>query len=268
MPDSYVHTGNEYTINSVHNQLVHKVVAVSLLGCKEVVYDTLRVHPPIGPYLDPILHPFYAPNNVYNDDSVISVLSDTEYEFEISTQTEDIYEFSFSPLEFFGYTEDLVPTMLFQTGLYESQLQTTGLINQNTMRPEPYIPLAITAKKTYTYPFTYRDSTQFCYDTLLLKARILNKINIPNVFTPNGDGLNDRWIVPYSELFSDIEVYVYNRWGYTIWEGKGADAHKGWDGNNSRGTAYPTGTYYYVVKFNIDGNTNWKSVSGSITILR
>ncbi len=266
-----VNVGNTYSLNNVTSKLVHKVVAVSYAGCIEELYDTLRVYPRARPFVDPRQHPFFsADTSAFRDTTVISILADTEYDMLVETYLDSLSYFGIYPSEFFNpytsynaETEDDIGTRSFATkfrfniGYFEPYLTGT-MRNYNTGLNEKYIPIKILVLDTVTY----------CLDSLELKARVLNRIKIPNVFTPNGDGVNDVWIVPYGNLFPEIEIYVYNRWGYTIWEGKGSEAHKGWNGNNSRGTAYPTGTYYYVVKFNVGGNSGWKNLSGSITILR
>ncbi len=62
----------------------------------------------------------------------------------------------------------------------------------------------------------------------------------PNVFTPNGDGINDFWVIDNIEKTQN-EVIVYNRWGTIVFE---TTDYKGdWDGDN-----LSDGTYYYIVK--------------------
>ncbi len=70
-------------------------------------------------------------------------------------------------------------------------------------------------------------------------------LSIPNAFTPNGDGVNDEWIIENIEAFPESLVMVYNRWGQKLYEGyHGADP---WDGTFN-GTIVPTGPYIYVVQ--------------------
>jgi len=82
---------------------------------------------------------------------------------------------------------------------------------------------------------------------------------IPNVFSPNGDGLYDTFEV----LYSGVETYqmqVFNRWGVLQFEGTTPTLH--WDGFAPGGTASPEGVYYYVLKI---GD---KSYTGDLTLLR
>ncbi|HPX06647.1 MAG TPA: gliding motility-associated C-terminal domain-containing protein, partial [Tenuifilaceae bacterium] len=108
-----------------------------------------------------------------------------------------------------------------------------------------------------------------CQDTLTLKTLVVDKIRIPNVFTPNGDGKNDTWIVPREYLFPNMEVEVFNRWGSPVWVGSGDDLAKGWDGRTKGGNELPVGTYYYVLKYNAPSESGkWDPITGSVTIIR
>lgn len=69
-------------------------------------------------------------------------------------------------------------------------------------------------------------------------------IDVPNVFTPNGDGQNDEFRVAYNSLV-EFHCWVYNRWGKLVYDW--TDPAKGWDGTiNGRPAA--EGAYYYVIR--------------------
>lgn len=94
-------------------------------------------------------------------------------------------------------------------------------------------------------------------------------IDVPNVFTPNGDGVNDEFRVVYRSLI-DFTASVYNRWGRLV--ARWTDPAKGWDGRINGKLAAP-GAYYYVIQAvgadkDKDGNNiEWKC-SGDINLLR
>lgn len=86
---------------------------------------------------------------------------------------------------------------------------------------------------------------------------------IPNVFSPNGDGINDEFLV---EKFRPEEflLTIFDRWGNEVFSNQdGTDA---WDGNY-RGGASPEGTYFYTLRVR-DCNGFPKRESGTITLLR
>lgn len=74
-------------------------------------------------------------------------------------------------------------------------------------------------------------------------------------FTPNGDGVNDQWIIDGIEYLGDNEVLIYDRWGGQVWEGQNYDNSAiVWDGSHSDGRNLPSGTYFYIVRINAKSN--------------
>ena len=72
---------------------------------------------------------------------------------------------------------------------------------------------------------------------------------IPNVFTPNGDGVNDAFIIPCltnTDQFPNNEVTIFNQWGDEVFRGLGYN--NSWQGTYN-GEDLPTGTYFYVINF-------------------
>jgi gliding motility-associated-like protein len=83
----------------------------------------------------------------------------------------------------------------------------------------------------------------------------------PNAFTPNGDGVNDVWLISGLGTFPNCVVNVYNRLGESVYQSKGYSLP--WDGLYKAKTL-PFGTYYYV----IDLANGKPKVTGYITIVR
>lgn len=82
------------------------------------------------------------------------------------------------------------------------------------------------------------DSTVF--DVFVSESQLL----VPNVFTPNGDGVNDEFRVVYRSL-SEFQCWIYNRWGKLVYQW--SDPAKGWDGMIGGRPAAP-GAYFYVIR--------------------
>jgi gliding motility-associated-like protein len=96
-------------------------------------------------------------------------------------------------------------------------------------------------------------------DTVFIKV-LLSPI-VPNAFSPNGDGINDRWRIQYLESYPGATVDVFNRYGQAVFSSIGYDLD--WDGTVN-GKALPIGTYYYI----INPKNGRKIITGSITIIR
>lgn len=87
-------------------------------------------------------------------------------------------------------------------------------------------------------------------------------LRTPSAFSPNGDGVNDLFIVG-SGVFDNFQMSVYNKWGTLVYEAR--DPSLGWDGNFN-GQEAPVGTYVYKISYNRDGQ-NLVS-TGTVTIIR
>ncbi|MBB5437352.1 gliding motility-associated-like protein/uncharacterized repeat protein (TIGR01451 family), partial [Pedobacter sp. AK017] len=66
-------------------------------------------------------------------------------------------------------------------------------------------------------------------------------LDIPNTFTPNGDGKNDTFLITGLENYDGVSLFVYNRWGDEVY--KNNNYKNEWDGNGLN-----DGTYFYVLK--------------------
>ena len=125
--------------------------------------------------------------------------------------------------------------------------------------PTIYNPIA-SVKKPTRYIVKGEDQNG-CADTASLYIDVASSIVFSDGITPNGDGLNDTWIIKLIEEFPGATVHIYNRWGQKVFESTGYISE--WDGmSNNR--KLPVGTYYYL----IDLGPNQKKHTGPITIMR
>ncbi len=115
---------------------------------------------------------------------------------------------------------------------------------------------------TYEYSGTYMvklvSKNSDCTDTVYLKDYILvdtSFIAAPNVFTPNGDGTNDLFVVKFWSMES-IKIDIFNRWGKRVhhWESENVRGFEGtwmetvWDGRGMGGRYASPGVYYWVAE--------------------
>lgn len=78
-------------------------------------------------------------------------------------------------------------------------------------------------------------------------------VKVSNVITPDGDGVNDIWMLDDIENFKDNVVQVVDRWGNMVYRGIGYDNSKvHWGGLGTNGSRVPTGTYFYAVELRVN----------------
>jgi gliding motility-associated-like protein len=112
----------------------------------------------------------------------------------------------------------------------------------------------------FTYNLTVT-STEGCSDADQVFVKVLKAPAIPNVFSPNGDGIHDKWQIDYLDSYPGATVEIYNRYGQLVFQSKGYS--KPWDGTYN-GKQVPVGTYYYI----INPKNGRKQISGFVDIIR
>ncbi len=120
-------------------------------------------------------------------------------------------------------------------------------------------PTATPTDDTY-YTLTATNSDG-CADSAGVLIKVLQYPEVPNAFSPNGDGINDTWQIAYLSSYPDCKVEVFNRYGQLVFSSEGYQTP--WDGTVN-GKPLPVATYYYI----ISTKHLPKPLSGSITILR
>ena len=112
--------------------------------------------------------------------------------------------------------------------------------------------------KTYTLTVT-TDKGCSASDQVFIK--VLKLPAIPNIFSPNGDGIHDTWVIQYLETYPGSTVDIFNRYGQKIYQSEGYS--KPWDGTVN-GKPVPIGTYYYIV----NPKNGRKIMSGYVDVIR
>jgi gliding motility-associated-like protein len=121
-------------------------------------------------------------------------------------------------------------------------------------------PLASPDESTTFYVTVVDDNGCTNFDSVYVE--VLPGIDFPDGISPNGDGINDTWIIDNIDLFDDATVEVYNRWGQILFQ-SAPGYPVPWDGR-FKGKDLPVGTYYYVIY-----SDNFEDpFTGPITIIR
>jgi len=146
-------------------------------------------------------------------------------------------------------------TQFYNWGIYKDD----KLIINRTDKDHRY---TFTEMGTYKVKLTVSNATCSFSDSLTVIVTE-SEIYVPNVFTPNGDNMNDEFRVAYKSLIS-FQCWVFNRWGRKVYYW--TDPTKGWDGNINGKKATP-GPYFYIIKA-VGSDKKVYKLKGDINLLR
>ncbi|MBK9283386.1 MAG: gliding motility-associated C-terminal domain-containing protein [Sphingobacteriaceae bacterium] len=102
------------------------------------------------------------------------------------------------------------------------------------------------------------------YKTIIVDAP--SKMEVPNIFTPNGDGSNDVFFLKVANM-NEISAIIIDRWGGKVYETNSKTGNIVWDGKNFSGKECASGVYMYIIKGKGKDDKEYES-KGNITLLR
>jgi gliding motility-associated-like protein len=132
----------------------------------------------------------------------------------------------------------------------------SSIVNSQSLQPS----VSPSADAKYTLTVTSNAGCGSTTDDVFIK--VYDKIYIPNAFSPNGDGINDNWIIEPLDLFDESITYVYNRYGEIVYKSNGYT--KPWDGTRN-GKPLPSGNYYYAIDLRTN---NEPKITGWVFLVR
>ncbi|MBW4890231.1 gliding motility-associated C-terminal domain-containing protein [Mucilaginibacter sp. HMF5004] len=125
-----------------------------------------------------------------------------------------------------------------------------------------------TPKPHYNGPdkFTYRVQDAYGYYTnvatiTITQTLVAGALRVPNLFTPNGDGINDVFEIRGLEQYYANELIIVNRWGNEVY-------HSTHYQNNWTGGGLNEGTYFYTIKVMRTATTETETYKGYVTLSR
>ncbi len=98
-------------------------------------------------------------------------------------------------------------------------------------------------------------------DSVFIYTSPIACIMPPNTFTPNDDNYNDTWFLENIEIYPNMELKIFNRWGNLVYDQ--TNEYEEWNGIYN-GQPLPSETYYYILNL----NTELDPLKGTITIVR
>ena len=157
--------------------------------------------------------------------------------------------------------------VVLQGGSITIQSNVTGNDLQYLWTPATYLNNATIATPTasnmqdditYTLMVTGRGG---CAKPDNMFVKVLKAPRIPNTFTPNGDGINEFWLIDYLDTYPNCRVQVFTRTGQLVFESKGYKTP--WNGTLN-GKPLPFDTYYYIV----EPESGRAPITGYVTIVK
>ena len=121
-----------------------------------------------------------------------------------------------------------------------------GVITPTVMNNQ-LVSTTYTAAGTYSVILRVQKGT--CVDTAMriINVELASKLEIPNIFTPNGDKSNDIFRLRSTNL-SEVYIIIYDRWGTKVYELTSDTGNFAWDGKNQLGKDCSEGTFFYILK--------------------
>jgi len=165
----------------------------------------------------------------------------------------DISAILWNPSDYLGYYSGNPPTFkdlddrssVVQNPLYKAQDREITTVYWATVRTGP--------------------EGRGCESTSSVQVNNYIPVKIPNAFSPNGDGLNETWVLDGVTKYPQTKVLVFNRWGTTVFQDN-AGYRVPWDGTIA-GEKLVAGTYYYIIEFSGSTDGSDHSKSGALTIV-
>jgi gliding motility-associated-like protein len=178
-------------------------------------------------------------------------------------------EASFLSFSFPGQIRETVMTDSTIQIIMPSGTDLTTLVAMFSTNPGTYVSINGVIQESnitvndFTTPITYvllsaDESTTSYYSVMVTLEQSLDAANF---FSPNGDQINDTWMIRNPELYDNCEFTIYDAMGNKVFHQTGYN--NDWEGKY-RDRELPNGTYYYIIKCD-DTKLSYK---GSITLLR
>lgn len=121
-----------------------------------------------------------------------------------------------------------------------------------------------TAFSAGVYSLQTSNSCGATTDTIVITNGVCRLI-MPNAFTPNGDGKNERLRAFFGENITSYSLQIYNRWGQRVFATN--SKNDGWDGTLN-GYAQPAGIYIWVIRYKEANNMRKGYLKGSVVLIR
>jgi gliding motility-associated-like protein len=244
---------NSLGCDSVYRDIYIKVygnhpelVTTDTFGCGSLVYEGVIYD------RDTVLaQRFYSIHGCDSINRVVNIVVDN-FDLNLSVNPEDPYKGE--TVRFYSHSRHSYEVLAWEPAAL--------FVNQEALQQA----LLATVSATVT---VYAKNEHGCTDTGTVSFTVPPSdylVFIPNAFSPNGDGINDRFEPGFSmKRTYTSRLQLFDRWGKAVYHSTGA--HIYWDGTNVDGTAANAGMYHYRIELRFaDGEKRY--YKGDITLIR
>lgn len=183
------------------------------------------------------------------DESDCSVVQEIDV---IPATITDMVLTTFSSPESCWNEQDGTATVAVQNGNLPITYLWDDIMEQTT-------PTAVGLSPNLQYTVTVVDSIGCTLSASVFVEPTIGCFFLTNALTPNGDGVNDVWLVGGLEYFPTANVQVFNRWGQVVFESKGYQSP--WEGTY-KGEKLPVADYYFLIEY----DSSKDPLMGTVTI--
>ncbi len=108
-----------------------------------------------------------------------------------------------------------------------------------------------------------------CLPIIITTPPVPDTVVVPNFITPNGDNINDEFILQYVEDYEDLsQVTIFNRWGDRVWQSEPLyDNSNPWRGTNQNNVKLADGVYFYTIELINAADEYQYVINGTVTIM-
>ena len=273
---------NWSTTQKTRNIHVYKTgsysIEVDSAGCSN--FDTINVkmtHPPNGFSLgndkefcegDSVL---LKPDNYLG--SLVWSTGDTSKTLQVNKAGEYSLTMNYDKCQFktsLNVSMNVYPTITLENDTFfcqftELQLNSSRTNSNSQLWSTGSISESIVIFEAGDYWATTKNSCGTASDTISITEKNCECVlEIPNVFTPNNDGVNDLFYLNYTCPFDKYQIDIYNRWGRKMFTS--TDFNQDWDGKVN-GKTVTAGVYFWVLHYQFPYGGEETTMKGEVTVL-
>lgn len=150
--------------------------------------------------------------------------------------------------------------ILFSNTSYSQSLsqEVIGSTGEHYTNNDKHVTWTLGEVMVETYSLANKHLTQGFHQPMYKRNVIEDEYEFYNGFSPNGDGKNDFWKIPFLINYPLNKVSIINRWGDVVWSGLNYNnTEVRFEGKNMNHIDLPDGTYYFTIEYAVYVKSGW-----------